>query len=80
VDAAIAAARGGHGLKGKEANDLEALARRVRTALADGDRSAALSDARDLDRRIRDLTKGDDGGDARRLRAASAALIDALGG
>jgi serine/threonine-protein kinase len=80
VDAAIAAARGGHGLKGKEANDLEALARRVRTALAGGDRSAALSDARDLDRRIRDLTKGDDGGDARRLRSASTALIDALGG
>jgi hypothetical protein len=81
VDGAIAAARGGHdGLKGKEANDLESLAGRVRTALADGDRTRALSVARDLDRRVRDVADhlGQDAGD--RLRGASAALVDALGG
>jgi serine/threonine-protein kinase len=81
VDAAIAAARGGHdGLKGKEANDLESLAGRVRTAIAGGDRTRALAAARDLDRRVRDLADHLGREAADRLRNASAALVAALGG
>jgi serine/threonine-protein kinase len=81
VDAAIAAARGGHdGLKGKEANDLESLAGRIRTAITAGDRTGALKTARDLDHRVRDVADhlGQEAGD--RLRAASSALVSALGG
>jgi serine/threonine protein kinase len=81
VDAAIAAAKGGpDGLKGKEANDLESMAAAVRRALAEGNRRAALDAARKLDKRISDVADkiGDD--QAARLEAASADLLDALGG
>jgi serine/threonine-protein kinase len=80
VDRAIAAARGGpDGLKGKDANELEDLAGRVRRDLLGGDRSAALDAARALDRKIRDVARhlGKDAAD--RLRSASTALLGALG-
>lgn len=81
VDAAITRARGGpDGLKGKEANDLQSLAARVRADLDGGDRTKALKDARALDDRIRrdaDHLRDDD---AARLKAASSDLLRALGG
>jgi hypothetical protein len=81
VDAAIAAARGGpDGLKGKEANDLENLASRVRRDLANGDRTIALKDARALDRRARDLADHIGEQAAARLTQATGDLVDALGG
>jgi serine/threonine protein kinase len=81
VDAAISAARGGpDGLKGKEANELESMAAKVRHDLDQGDRAAALKDARDLDRRVRDVSRHLDKAAADRLRSASAALVAALGG
>ena len=81
LDAAISAARGGpDGLKGKEANDLESMAAKVRRDLDQGDRAAALKDARDLDRRVRDVSRHLDQQAADRLRSASAALVAALGG
>ena len=81
LDAAIAAARGGHdGLKGKDANDLASRVAVVRHDLDAGDRSKALRDARELDHRVRDRARDldDEAGD--RLTAASAALLRALGG
>jgi len=81
MDAAISAARGGpDGLKGKEANDLEARAADVRMALEAGDRAAALDAARKLDRRVADVTKELGSDQAARLRAASQDLVRALGG
>jgi hypothetical protein len=81
MDAAISAARGGpDGLKGKDANDLEARAAEVRRALDAGDRKAALDAARKLDRRVVDVTKNLDTDQATRLRAASQDLVRALGG
>jgi serine/threonine-protein kinase len=81
VNAAISAAKGGpEGLKGKEANDLETLAARVRRDLDAGDRAAALKDARALDKRVRDATDKMRGDAAARLRTASAHLVDTLGG
>ena len=59
LDAAIAAARGGHdGLKGKDANDLAARVAVVRRDLDAGDRAKALRDARELDQRVRDRGQG----------------------
>ena len=78
---AISAAKGGpDGLKGKDANELESQAARVRRDLDDGDRARALKDARELDKRVRDAADhvGDDA--AARLRSASADLVRALGG
>jgi eukaryotic-like serine/threonine-protein kinase len=81
VDAAIAAAKGGpDGLKGKEANDLESMAAAVRRALAEGNRRAALDAARKLDKRISDVADKIGRDQAARLEAASADLLDALGG
>ena len=81
VDSAIAAAKGGpDGLKGKEANELESLAGRVRRDLAENDRGRALRDARALDKRIKDVSDKVRESAAQRLRTASARLIDALGG
>jgi eukaryotic-like serine/threonine-protein kinase len=81
VDAAIAAAKGGpDGLKGKEANDLEAMAGAVRRALTEGNRRAALDAARKLDKRISDVADKIDRDSAARLKAASSDLLDALGG
>lgn len=81
MDAAISAARGGpDGLKGKEANDLEAGVSDVRQALGAGDRAAALDAARKLDHRVHDVAKDLDADRAERLRTASANLVRALGG
>jgi serine/threonine-protein kinase len=81
MEAAIAAARGGpDGLKGKEANDLEAQASDVQRALDRGDRTAALDAARKLDQRVADVSKGLADDRAAALRQASAALVRALGG
>jgi len=81
VDAAIAAARGGpDGLKGKQANELAAQAAKVRRDVQAGQRAAALHDARDLDRRARDVGEDLDEARANRLTAATAALVRALGG
>jgi protein kinase-like protein len=81
VDAAIAAARGGHdGLKGKDANDLTALADRVRQDLAAGRRDTALRDALTLDRRARDVARHLEGDRGDALTSATGALVDALGG
>ncbi len=81
VDAAIGAAKGGpDGLKGKDVNELEDGVAAVRRALADGDRDAALEAARKLDRQIGERTKHLDKDQATRLRDASGALLQALGG
>ena len=81
VLAAIAAARGGpDGLKGKEANELESGAARVRRDLDAGDRAAALKDARALDKRVRDVSDKVRGEAGARLRTASAHLVDTLDG
>ena len=81
VDAAISRARGGpDGLKGKEANELESLAAKVRRDLDAGDRAAALADAGTLDDRVRKATERIGVEDRDRLRAASADLAGALGG
>ena len=81
VDSAIAAAKGGpDGLKGKEANELESLASRVRRDLAANDRDKALRDAEALDKRIEDLSDKVRESAAERLQSASARLMDTLGG
>ena len=81
MDAAIAAARGGSdGLKGKDANDLEARVADIRQRLDEGDRRAALEEARKLDRRVEDLAKNLSPDNAARLRTASQDLVRALGG
>jgi serine/threonine-protein kinase len=80
-DRALAAARGGNdGLKGKEANDLEGLAGDVRRELATGDREDALTAARRLDRRVRDLTKDQDSDVMAALRRASGDVVSSLSG
>ena len=81
MSAAINAARGGpDGLKGKDANDLEERVAAVRRALDGGDRASALDAARKLDRRVDDMAKDLDDDDEDRLQAASADLVEALGG
>jgi serine/threonine-protein kinase len=81
MDRAIAAAQGGpDGLKGKEAKDLESMAAAVRRALASGDQREALDAARKLDRRVSNLADEIGRDQAARLRAASADLVQALGG
>lgn len=81
VDAAISGARGGpNGLKGKDANDLEALAGAVRRALAADDRTAALDDARKLDHKVAELSDHIGRDQAARLTAATAELVQVLGG
>jgi hypothetical protein len=81
VLAAISAARGGpDGLKGKQANELESIAGRVGQDLDAGDRPKALRDARDLDRKVRDVSKDIDETSAARLQSASTALVRSLGG
>ena len=81
MDAAIAGARGGpDGLKGKEANDLEARVGDVRRRLDVGDRAGALDAARKLEKRVGDLSKGLSGDRADRLQTAAQDLVRALGG
>jgi hypothetical protein len=67
-------------LKGKQANELAAQAAKVRRDVQAGQRAAALHDARDLDRRARDVGEDLDEARANRLTAATAALVRALGG
>ena len=79
MDRAIAAARGGpDGLKGKEANELEDLAGRVRRDVLAGDRAKARDDAAALDRKIRDVARHLGNDAAARLRSASQDLLSAL--
>ena len=81
MDAAISAARGGpDGLKGKDANDLASMAADVRQALTNGDRREALDLARRLDRRVNDLSDKIGRDQAAQLQAASANLVQSLGG
>jgi hypothetical protein len=81
LDAAIAGARGGRdGLKGKDANELEDAARRIRADLADGNREKARKDAQDLARRVDHLPKGLRDDAAAAIRSATDALITALEG
>jgi hypothetical protein len=79
VDAAIAATGGKDGLKGKERNDLERLARAIRSALGDGDLEKARSAAEELKDRIDGLGKKLDERRAERLADAVKALIEILG-
>jgi hypothetical protein len=80
MDRAIAAARGGpDGLKGKEANELEDLAGRVRRDVIAGDRAKARDDAAALDRKVRDVARHLGNDAAARLRSASQDLLSALG-
>jgi serine/threonine-protein kinase len=67
VDAAIASARGGGGLKGKDANDLERRAAAVRSALADGDVDRAAKAAKELEDRADALGKEIEAGPERQL-------------
>jgi hypothetical protein len=80
VDAAIAAARGNGGLKGKEANDLERRAAAVRSALDDGDLERARTAAAALQDRADALGKEIDSGPERRLDDAIARLRAILEG
>ncbi|HYU49155.1 MAG TPA: serine/threonine-protein kinase [Candidatus Limnocylindria bacterium] len=80
VRAAIDAARGSGGLKGKDANELLALANKVGEAIDDRDASEARDAAGKLVEQVRkDIKDGDIGGDrARDLLAAAEALRDAI--
>ncbi len=80
VDQAIAASKGGGGLKGKDANELERLAGNVRTALTDGDFGAARQAAVALSKRVDDLRKELGQERYQRLRAAVDALLAAIPG
>ncbi len=80
VQAAIEAAKGGSGLKGKEVNDLHRMADRVGQDLASGELELARNDADKLEERIRSLI-GDrnlQGSAAERLLAAVTALRNAI--
>jgi serine/threonine-protein kinase len=79
VDAAISATAGKDGLKGKERNDLERLARDVRSALVEGDLDAARTAAAALADQIDKVSKKLDEQRARRLADAASALSDILG-
>jgi eukaryotic-like serine/threonine-protein kinase len=79
VDAAIAATAGKDGLKGNQRNDLERLARAVRSQVMDGDLDAARSAAEELRDRIAELGDELDEQRAERLAGAVRALIDILG-
>jgi eukaryotic-like serine/threonine-protein kinase len=79
VDASIAATSGKGGLKGKERNDLERLARTIRSALEDGDLGQARSAAEELKDRIDGVRDKLDEQRAERLADAVNALIEILG-
>ena len=75
---AIEAARGGGGLKGKEANELERIAGDVRRALDAGEFDEAREGADRLSERIAKDARELDKTRRERLQAAVAALIDAI--
>jgi eukaryotic-like serine/threonine-protein kinase len=79
VFAAIAAARGSGGLKGKEANELDRLAGAVRSALGDGDIEEAQGAAEKLQEKADSLGREIDAGPERRLDQAIANLRSVLG-
>jgi eukaryotic-like serine/threonine-protein kinase len=78
VDAAINAAKGSGGLKGKEASELERRAHDVRSALAKGDLDAAAKAAENLAEKVQDLNDEMDEDAARRLENAVTAVIEIL--
>jgi hypothetical protein len=80
VNAAITAARGSGGLKGKEANELERRAATVRSALADGSFERAREAAESLEDKADELGKEIDSGPERRLDAAIDELRSILEG
>jgi hypothetical protein len=80
VNAAITAARGSGGLKGKEANELERRATTVRSALADGSFERAREAAESLEDKADELGKEIDSGPERRLDAAIDELRSILEG
>ena len=75
---AISDARGGGGLKGKEANELERLAGDVRTRLQSGEFDEAHEAASHLEERVRKLGDELDRTRRQRLEDAVAALLDAI--
>jgi hypothetical protein len=82
VQVAIAAAKGGRdGLKGKEANDLDAIVNSVQQALDDGTLRDAAKRSDELVHRVEDLIRrrAVTGQQADQLLAAARALRDALG-
>ena len=78
VDAAINAARGEGGLKGKEANDLEKRARDVRSALQEGNLDAAAKAAAGLANAVEKLDDDIDDEEADRLTNAINAVVEIL--
>ena len=80
VIAAINDARGGGGLKGKEANELERLASDVGARLRSGDFDEAHEAASHLEERVRKLGHELDQARRQRLEDTVAALLDAIPG
>jgi hypothetical protein len=80
VDAAIASAASGGGLKGKERNDLEHKADAVRSALQAKDLQKARDAAAELARAVEKVSDEIDDTRAERLSNAVAAVRDILGG
>ena len=80
VDAAIADAVGGGGLKGKDRNDLLRLAADIRSRLEDGDIDGASHRADELAHKIDEVAKDLDETRENRLRSAVAALQAILRG
>ena len=78
VDAAIEAARGDGGLKGKEANELERRVREIRSAVTRGDLGEAEDRARSLANAVDKVSDEIDEDEARRLQNAADAVVDIL--
>jgi len=78
VDAAIIAAKGGGGLKGKDANTLEAKARDVRSALQAGDLDKAAKAADALASAVEKVARDIDQRPRERLENAVTAVIEIL--
>jgi uncharacterized protein YlxW (UPF0749 family) len=79
VDAAIASAASGGGLKGKERNDLQHRADDVRSALQAKDLKRARDAANELQKAVEKVSDDLDDAQAARLSDAVAAVRDILG-
>jgi len=79
VDAAIASAASGGGLKGKERNDLQRHADDVRSALQAEDLKRARDAANELEKAVEKVSDELDDTDAARLSDAVEAVRDILG-
>jgi uncharacterized protein YlxW (UPF0749 family) len=79
VDAAIASAASGGGLKGKERNDLQHRADDVRSALQAKDLKRARDAANELQKAVEKVSDELDDAQATRLSDAVAAVRDILG-